>query len=78
MSQLEGERILTPNDQPIVTADVSKRKQQLQQPRQLLSCTKCRERKVKVWIPTRSSGAAPSCTIHPGWKNKLVFDVVVI
>ncbi|KAF1846327.1 uncharacterized protein K460DRAFT_356017 [Cucurbitaria berberidis CBS 394.84] len=37
----------TPSDQPPGSAEVNKRKQHPQQPRQLLSCTKCRERKVK-------------------------------
>jgi hypothetical protein len=35
-------------DAPSTLAEGSRRRQQAQQPRQLLSCTKCRERKVKV------------------------------
>ncbi|CAN9191727.1 unnamed protein product [Alternaria alternata] len=41
------ERIHTPQDHSPGAADTNRRKQQPQQPRQLLSCTKCRERKVK-------------------------------
>ncbi|CAO2649913.1 Nn.00g012050.m01.CDS01 [Neocucurbitaria sp. VM-36] len=37
----------TPSDHIPDLVEVNKRKQQPQQPRQLLSCTKCRERKVK-------------------------------
>jgi hypothetical protein len=39
---------------PSTLAEGSRRRQQAQQPRQLLSCTKCRERKVKVNNPRRS------------------------
>ena len=45
-----AEYVLNPTvdaPQTIVESD-NKKKQQPQQPRQLLSCTKCRERKVKV------------------------------
>lgn len=44
MSTFSHDRIRSPAGQPM---DVTRRKQQAQQPRQLLSCTKCRERKVK-------------------------------
>lgn len=47
MSPLEGELTFTSSDQSTAVVEGSKRKQQVQQPRQLLSCTKCRERKVK-------------------------------
>ena len=44
MSTFSFSRICNPVDQP---TDVIRRKRQSQQTRQLLSCTKCRERKVK-------------------------------
>lgn len=47
MPDYSGDRTHTPNDQ-IAGVPSTKRKQPSQQTRQLLSCTKCRERKVKV------------------------------
>jgi hypothetical protein len=44
MSTFSHEQFRSPVGQPL---DVNRRKQPPQQPRQLLSCTKCRERKVK-------------------------------
>lgn len=44
MSTFSHEPMHSPASQPI---DTTRRKQQTQQPRQVLSCTKCRERKVK-------------------------------
>ena len=44
MSTFSHDRTHSPAGQPM---DIIRRKQQSQQPRQLLSCTKCRERKVK-------------------------------
>jgi hypothetical protein len=40
--------MLTTDGHPSGPAETGKKKQQAQQPRQLLSCTKCRDRKVKV------------------------------
>lgn len=48
MSGFTTERISTLSDQPRPESEPSKKRQQSHQPRQLLSCTKCRERKVKV------------------------------
>jgi hypothetical protein len=47
-----------PDEQPSGIGEANRRKQQTQQPRQLLSCTKCRERKVKVSITVSPSGPA--------------------
>ncbi|KAH5688949.1 hypothetical protein HBI23_032060 [Parastagonospora nodorum] len=46
MPDYSGERSHTSDEQP-VSVPPNRRKQPSQQPRQLLSCTKCRERKVK-------------------------------
>jgi hypothetical protein len=48
MTGFPSERIPTAREHFAGATEGSKRKQQPQQPRQLLSCTKCRERKVKV------------------------------
>lgn len=45
-------------DQLSALAEGSRRRQQSQQPRQLLSCTKCRERKVKVSIQQLTTSQA--------------------
>ncbi|KAG9194321.1 hypothetical protein G6011_04356 [Alternaria panax] len=47
MAEAPFERIDIAQDQFPIAVDTNRRKQQPQQPRQLLSCTKCRERKVK-------------------------------
>ncbi|CAN9195991.1 unnamed protein product [Alternaria alternata] len=47
MAEVPHERIHIAQDQSPSVVDTNRRKQQPQQPRQLLSCTKCRERKVK-------------------------------
>jgi hypothetical protein len=39
-----------------LTVNDANKKTQPQQPRQLLSCTKCRERKVKVSSPKKTTG----------------------
>lgn len=44
MATFPYDRLHSPASKPM---DIARRKQQSQQPRQLLSCTKCRERKVK-------------------------------
>lgn len=48
MSDYYRESEFKSDDQSLGPPDGNKRRQQVQQPRQLLSCTKCRERKVKV------------------------------
>jgi len=45
-----------PADETLTVNDANKKKKQPQQPRQLLSCTKCRERKVKVSSPKKTTG----------------------
>lgn len=50
---------LTENVRPVdetLTVNDANKKKQPQQPRQLLSCTKCRERKVKVNSPKKTTG----------------------
>ncbi|KAH7092474.1 hypothetical protein FB567DRAFT_238482 [Paraphoma chrysanthemicola] len=47
MSNFPHGPMLTTDGQPSGPAETGKKKQQAQQPRQLLSCTKCRDRKVK-------------------------------
>ncbi|OAL45787.1 hypothetical protein IQ07DRAFT_603723 [Pyrenochaeta sp. DS3sAY3a] len=47
MSGFTTERMSPSSDQPRPESEPSKRRHQSHQPRQLLSCTKCRERKVK-------------------------------
>lgn len=50
---------LTENFRPadeVLTVNDANKKKQPQQPRQLLSCTKCRERKVKASSPKKTTG----------------------
>jgi hypothetical protein len=54
MPDYSGERTHT-SDNPTTAVSLNKRKQPAQQPRQLLSCTKCRSRKVKVSMQQPSS-----------------------
>jgi len=48
MAESVGAHIHIAQDEASTLAESNRKKQQAQQPRQLLSCTKCRERKVKV------------------------------
>ena len=48
MAESTGAHMHIAQDEASILAETNRKKQQAQQPRQLLSCTKCRERKVKV------------------------------
>jgi hypothetical protein len=63
MAEVLYERIHIAQDQSPSVVDTKRRKRQRQQPRQLLSCTKCRERKVKVGLLPRSTSHITICEI---------------
>jgi hypothetical protein len=66
MADFLSERIYSSRDHSAGATDGNKRKQQPQQPRQLLSCTKCRERKVKVGTYKSFPSKTETARCRPG------------
>ena len=64
MAEVSFQRAHTYQEQLTSRVPTSRRKQQPQQQRQLLSCTKCRERKVKVRLPCNFSLPPNPARLH--------------
>jgi hypothetical protein len=71
------ENIHTVIDPPSNLNEGSRRRQQAQQPRQLLSCTKCRERKVKVSSPRRRNNPLPFQAVFAQQRGLISRSVIV-